>query len=122
MLNKEAIEIYKTLEEAINKARELNGIIQLAGGLSVGTYDYCIKIHRENGKRFYSIMRTDEALKDKKLKKAEVKGRTKEIIKMRNKGFSYEKIAEEIGTHTSVVYTLYQEAIEEEKYVEMQKM
>lgn len=106
-----SIEKYKTLEEATNRARELNGIIKLAGGLSAGTYDYCVKIHRNNGKRSYSVVKADEASKEKKLKKAEVKGRINEILEMRERKLSYDKIAEELGTHASVVYELYKEAV-----------
>jgi|GEM_PF-2789660 len=109
MARKKAIERYETLEEAVNRARELNNVIKLTGGLSSGTYDYCIKIHRKNGKRSYSVEKSDEAFKDKKMKKSEVKGRTKEIIEMRTQGLSYDKIAEEIGTHTSIVYELCKE-------------
>lgn len=106
-----AIEKYETLEEAIDRTRELNGVIKLAGGLSAGTYDYCIKIYRKNGKRSYSVVKTDEAFKDKKLKKSEVKGRINEILEMRERKLSYDKIAEELGTHASVVYELYKEAV-----------
>lgn len=71
------------------------------------------KIHRYNGKRSYSVVKTVEAVKEKKLKKAEVKGRINEILKMRERKLSYDKIAEEIGTHVSVVYELHQKAMTE---------
>lgn len=109
------VETYKTLQEATNRARELNNIVKLSNGLlNTGTYDYCIKIHRENGKRFYTIVKNND--KDKKLKKEEVKGRIKEILEMRGQGLSYDKIAEEIGTYSSVIYGLHREAIKEGIY------
>lgn len=110
-MDEKIIEEYKTLEEATNRARELNGVIKLDSGLSAGTYDYCVKIHRKNGKRSYSAIKTDEATKEKKLKKAEVKGRINEILEMRERKLSYDKITEELGTHTSVVYELHQKAM-----------
>lgn len=112
-MDEKIIEEYKTLEEATNRARELNGVIRLDSGLSAGTYDYCVKIHRNNGKRSYFVVKTVEAVKEKKLKKAEVKGRINEILKMRERKLSYDKIAEEIGTHVSVVYELHQKAMTE---------
>lgn len=42
-MDEKIIEEYKTLEEATNRARELNGVIKLDSGLSAGTYDYCVK-------------------------------------------------------------------------------
>lgn len=111
-MDEKIIEEYKTLEEATNRARNLNGVIKLDNGnYSSGTYAYCVKIHRKNGKRSYSVIKTDEATKEKKLKKAEVKGRINEILEMRERKVSYDKIAEELGTHASVVYELHQKAM-----------
>ena len=112
MGDKEAIEKYKTLEEATNRARELNGIIKLDNGtLSTGTYAYHVKITKSNGKRFFLVIKNEDFVARKNW--SELKEKTiEQIIEMREQGATYQAIAKKIGTDPTNVHKWYKQAKE----------
>ena len=111
-MNEKAIEEYKTLEEATNRARELNGIIKLDNGcLSNGTYAYHVKISRNNGKRIFLVIKNEDFVARKDW--SELKEKTiKQIIEMREQGATYQAIAKKIGTNPTNVHKWYKQAKE----------
>lgn len=111
-MNEKVIEEYKTLEEATNRARELNGIIKLDNGtLSTGTYAYHVKITKSNGKRFFLVIKNEDFVARKDW--SELKEKTiKQIIEMREQGATYQAIAKKIGTNPTNVHKWFKQAKE----------
>lgn len=110
-MDEKVIEEYQNLEEAILRVRELNDVIKNPNGLSIGTYAYCIKIYRNNGKRTYLIVENEGARTHKKVSVTKTEY-IEEIIKMRELGIPYQIIADKIGTHPANVHHWYNEAKE----------
>ena len=111
-MNEKVIEEYKTLEEATNRARELNGIIKLDNGtLSTGTYAYHVKITRSNGKRFFLVIKNEDFVARKNWSKLKEKT-IEQIIEMREHGATYQAIAKKIGTDPTNLHKWYKQAKE----------